>query len=53
MLPHSLGGTVIYISLQHFIAPPLDLIPCLQEVRGIERRFRTIIILDVNNGMEY
>ena len=25
MLPHSLGGVVIFISLKHFIAPALDL----------------------------
>ena len=42
MLPHSLGGTVIYISLQHFIAPPLDLMPCLQS-RGT---------LDCNKGIK-
>ena len=30
MLHHSLGGAVIFISLQHFIAPALDLMPCLQ-----------------------
>ena len=30
MLPHSLGWAVIFISLQHFIAPALDSMPCLQ-----------------------
>ena len=30
MLRHSLGGAVIFISLQHFIAPALDSMPCLQ-----------------------
>ena len=30
MLCHALGGAVILISLQHFIAPALDLLPCLQ-----------------------
>ena len=30
MLRHSLEGAVIFISLQHFIAPALYLMPCLQ-----------------------
>ena len=30
MLRHSLGGAVIFISMQHFIAPALGLMPCLQ-----------------------
>ena len=30
MLRHTLGGAVIFISLQHFIAPVLDLMPRLQ-----------------------
>ena len=30
MLSHSLGGAVVFISFQHFIAPALDLLPCLQ-----------------------
>ena len=30
MLRHSLGGVVILISLVHFIATALDLMPCLQ-----------------------
>ena len=30
MLCHALGGAVILFSLQHFIAPALDLLPCLQ-----------------------
>ena len=30
MLHHSLGGAVIFISLEHFIAPALDLIPCFK-----------------------
>ena len=29
MLRHSLGGAIIFISLQHFIAPALDLMDCL------------------------
>ena len=29
MLCHSLGGAVILFTLQHFIAPALDLMPCL------------------------
>ena len=29
MLRHSLGGAVIFNSLQHFIAPALDLMTCL------------------------
>ena len=29
MLRHSLGGEVIFLSLQHFIASNLDLMPCL------------------------
>ena len=29
MLNHSFGGAVIFISLQHFNAPSLDLMPCL------------------------
>ena len=29
MLHHSLGGAVIFISLQHFIAPSLKLMLCL------------------------
>ena len=34
MLRHSLDGAVTFISLQHFIAPALDLMPCLQ-ARGM------------------
>ena len=30
MLCQSLGGAVIFISWQHFIAPALDLMACLQ-----------------------
>ena len=30
MLYHTLGGGVILFSLQHFIAPALDLLSCLQ-----------------------
>ena len=30
VLRHSLGGAVIFSSLQHFIAPALDLMPRLQ-----------------------
>ena len=30
MLHHLFGGAVIYLSLQNFIAPALDLMPCLQ-----------------------
>ena len=30
MLRHSFGGAVIIIYLQHFIAPALDWLPCLQ-----------------------
>ena len=30
MLLHSLGREVIILSLLHFIAPALDLMPCLQ-----------------------
>ena len=30
MLHHSFGGAVIFLSLQHFIAFALDLMPCLQ-----------------------
>ena len=30
MLRHSLGGAVNFISLQHFIAPAFDVMPCLQ-----------------------
>ena len=30
MLRHSIGGEVIYFSLQHIIAPALDFLPCLQ-----------------------
>ena len=29
MLRHSFGGAVIFLSLKHFIAPALDLMPCL------------------------
>ena len=34
MLRHALGGAVIFIYLQHFIAPALDLMPCLH-ARGM------------------
>ena len=34
MLSHSLGGAVICISLQHFIAPALGLMPCLPSRQG-------------------
>ena len=30
MLQHSFGGTIIFLSLHHFIAPALDLMSCLQ-----------------------
>ena len=30
MIRHSLGGAVISFSLQHLIAPALELLPCLQ-----------------------
>ena len=30
MLRHTLGGAVIFIPLQHFIAPALGLMPCLK-----------------------
>ena len=30
MLQHSLGREVIFLSLQNFISPALDLMPCLQ-----------------------
>ena len=30
MLRHSLGGEVMLFSLQHFVAPALDLMPGLQ-----------------------
>ena len=43
MIRHSLGGAVIFISLQHFIAPALDLMPCLQ-ARGTR---------DCNKGIKY
>ena len=33
MLRHSLGGVLIFISLQHFIAPALDLLPYVQAQR--------------------
>ena len=33
MLRHSLGGAVIFISLQHIIAPALDLMACLPSLR--------------------
>ena len=36
MLHHSLGGAVIFISLQHFIAFVLDLMPCLPSQRRRE-----------------
>ena len=45
MLCHSLGWAVIFISLQHFIAPALDLMPCLQArdtkdcIKGIKKIF--------------
>ena len=39
MLHHSLVGAVIFFSLQHFIALPLDYCPtCKAEVRGIAIR---------------
>ena len=39
MLRHSLGGAVIFISLQHFILPCLTYCPaCKPEVRGIAIR---------------
>ena len=43
MLRYSLGGEVIFISLQHFIAPALDLMPCLQ-ARGTR---------DCNKGIKF
>ena len=29
MLQHSLGGGVVFVSLEHFISPFLDYMPCL------------------------
>ena len=43
MLWHLLGGAVIFISLKHFIAPALDLMPCLQ-ARGTR---------DYNKGIKF
>ena len=34
MLHHSFGGQVIVLSLQHFIAPAVDLMFCLQALNG-------------------
>ena len=34
MLSHSFGGAVILLSLHHFIAPALDLMPCLPSDNG-------------------
>ena len=34
MLHHSFGGQVIVLSLQHFIAPTMYLMPCLQALNG-------------------
>ena len=43
MLCHSIGREVIFVSLQHFIAPALDLIPCWQ-VQGMR---------DCNKGIKF
>ena len=36
ILCHSLGGAVIFLSLQHFIAPALDLMNCLPSLQKRE-----------------
>ena len=51
ILRHSLAGVVIFISLQHFIAPALDLMPCLPSGqkeggnKGIKSKKGAIILL--------
>ena len=39
MLRHSLGMAVIFISLQHFIAPFLDLMSCSPSRQRIKNQF--------------
>ena len=49
MLRHSLGGAVFFISLQHFIAPALDLMPCLQ-ARGTRDCNKGIKTMSTGSG---
>ena len=50
MLCHSLGGAIIVISLEHFIAPALDLMACLPS-RQSREAIKVLLESDIIRGM--